>query len=48
MVQGTANRTATLVRQVMDNAAGDRRVSNITGHPLTGATEPALEQVFKY
>jgi catalase len=38
----------TLVRQVMDDAARDRLVSNITGHLLNGVTEPVLERAFQY
>jgi catalase len=47
-VRGTANRTATLVRQVIHNTAGDRLASDITGRLLAGVTEPVLEQAFKY
>jgi catalase len=38
----------TLVRQVMDDAARDRLVSNIAGHLLDGVTEPVLERAFQY
>jgi catalase len=38
----------TLVRQVMDDAARDRLVGNITGHLLNGVTEPVLERAFQY
>jgi catalase len=38
----------TLVRQVMDDAARDRLVSNITGHLLNCVTEPVLERAFQY
>jgi catalase len=38
----------TLVRQVMDDAARDRLVSNVTGHLLNGVTEPVLERAFQY
>jgi catalase len=37
-----------MVRQVMDDAARDRLVSNITGHLLNGVTEPVLERAFQY
>jgi catalase len=38
----------TLVRQVMDDAARDRLVSNIVGHLLNGVTEPVLVRAFQY
>jgi catalase len=38
----------TMVRQVLDDAARDRLVSNITGHLLNGVTEPVLERAFQY
>jgi catalase len=38
----------TLVREVLDDAARDRLVSNITGHLLGGVTEPVLERAFQY
>jgi catalase len=38
----------TLVRDVMDDAARDRLVSNIAGHLLNGVTEPVLERAFQY
>jgi catalase len=38
----------TLVRQVMDDAARDRLVSNVTGHLLNGVTEPVLQRAFQY
>jgi catalase len=38
----------TLVRQVMDDAARDRLVSNIAGHLLGGVTGPVLERTFQY
>jgi len=37
-----------LVRDVMDDAARDRLVSNIVGHLLGGVTEPVLERAFDY
>jgi catalase len=38
----------TLVRQIMDDAARDRLVSNIVGHLLNGVTEPVLVRAFQY
>jgi catalase len=38
----------TLVRDVLDDAARDRLVSNIVGHLLDGVTEPVLERAFQY
>jgi catalase len=38
----------TLVRDVLDDAARDRLVSNITGHLLNGVTEPVLQRAFQY
>ncbi|HKC28539.1 MAG TPA: catalase, partial [Jatrophihabitans sp.] len=38
----------TLVREVMDDAARERLVSNIVGHLLDGVTEPVLERAFEY
>jgi catalase len=38
----------TLVREVMDDAARDRLVSNVTGHLRNGVTEPVLERAFQY
>jgi catalase len=38
----------TLVREVLDDAARGRLVSNITGHLLGGVTEPVLERAFQY
>src|SRR5207302_8183254 len=37
-----------LVREVMDDAARDRLVSNIVGILLNGVTEPVLERAFWY
>jgi catalase len=37
-----------LVREVMDDAARDRLVSNIVGQLLNGVTEPVLERTFGY
>jgi catalase len=38
----------TLVREVLDDAARARLVSNITGHLLEGVTEPVLQRAFEY
>jgi catalase len=38
----------TLVREVLDDAARDRLVSNIVGHLLNGVTEPVLQRAFQY
>jgi catalase len=38
----------TLVRDVLDDAARDRLVSNIVGHLLDGVTDPVLERAFQY
>jgi len=38
----------TLVREVMDDAARDRLVSNIVGALLNGVTEPVLERAFEF
>ncbi|WP_261342524.1 catalase-related domain-containing protein [Botrimarina colliarenosi] len=38
----------TLVREVMDDAARDRLVSNVVGHLKQGVTEPVLELAFEY
>ena len=38
----------TLVRDVMDDAARDRLVSNVAGHLLKGVTEEVLQRVFEY
>jgi catalase len=38
----------TLVRQVMDDAARERLVSNIVGHLLDGVSEPVLHRAFEY
>ncbi|NGO69636.1 catalase [Streptomyces boncukensis] len=38
----------TLVRQVMDDAARDRLVGNISGHLLNGVSEPVLERALQY
>ncbi|GAB3249964.1 catalase [Kineosporia babensis] len=38
----------TLVREVMDEAARERLVTNIVGHLLNGVTEPILARAFDY
>ena len=38
----------TLVREVMDDAARDRLVSNVVGHLKEGVTVPVLERAFEY
>ncbi|QNG18049.1 catalase [Rhodococcus triatomae] len=38
----------TLVREVFDDAARDRLVSNVVGHLLDGVTEPVLGRAFEY
>ncbi len=39
----------TMVREVLDDAARDRLVSNIVGHLLSGVTEPVLlQRAFEY
>ena len=38
----------TLVRDVMDDAARDRLVSNVVGHLADGVTRPVLERAFEY
>jgi catalase len=38
----------TLVREVLDDAARDRLVSNIVGHLSDGVTEPVLTRAFEY
>jgi catalase len=38
----------TMVREVLDDAARDRLVSNIVGHLLEGVTEPVLQRAFEY
>jgi catalase len=38
----------TMVREVLDDAARDRLVSNIVGHLLKGVTEPVLQRAFEY
>jgi catalase len=38
----------TMVREVLDDAARDRLVSNIAGHLRNGVTEPVLQRAFQY
>jgi catalase len=38
----------TMVREVLDDAARERLVTNITGHLLNGVTEPVLARAFEY
>jgi catalase len=38
----------TMVRDVLDDAARDRLVSNIVGHLSDGVTEPVLQRAFEY
>ena len=38
----------TMYREVLDDAARERLVSNITGHLLKGVTEPVLQRAFQY
>jgi catalase len=38
----------TLVREVLDDAARERLVSNVVGHLLNGVTEPVLQRAFQY
>ena len=38
----------TMYRTVLDDAARERLVSNITGHLLKGVTEPVLQRAFQY
>ncbi|MFF7633660.1 catalase [Kitasatospora sp. NPDC008050] len=38
----------TMVRQVLDDAARERLVSNVAGHLLKGVSEPVLERALQY
>jgi catalase len=38
----------TMVREVLDDAARERLVSNVVGHLLNGVTEPVLQRTFQY
>ena len=37
-----------MVREVLDDAARERLVSNVVGHLLDGVTEPVLQRAFQY
>jgi catalase len=37
-----------MVREVLDDAARDRLVSNVVGHLKDGASEPVPERAFEY
>ncbi|MGF7123069.1 catalase [Rhodococcus sp. AG1013] len=45
---GDFTQAGTLVREVLDDAARERLVSNIVGHALGGVSEPVLQRVFEY
>ena len=45
---GAFGQPGTMVREVLDDAARDRLVSNIVGHLLDGVTEPVLQCAFGY
>ena len=38
----------TMVREVLDDAARDRLVSNVSGHLSKGVSEPVLLRAFEY
>jgi catalase len=38
----------TMVRDVLDDAARERLVTNIAGHLLNGVSEPVLNRAFEY
>jgi catalase len=38
----------TMVRDVLDDAARERVVSNVVGHLLNGVTEPVLQRALQY
>jgi len=42
------SQAGTMVREVLDDAARERLVSNIVGHLLNGVTEPVLVRAFDY
>jgi catalase len=42
------SQAGTLVREVMDDAARERLVSNVAGHLLKGVSEQVLERAFEY
>ena len=37
-----------MVRKVLDDAARDRLVSNVSGHLANGVSRPVLERAFAY
>ncbi len=45
---GDFNQAGDLVRNVLDDAARDRMVGNISGHLLNGVSEPILVKAFDY
>ncbi|RZL67386.1 MAG: tetratricopeptide repeat protein, partial [Rhodococcus sp. (in: high G+C Gram-positive bacteria)] len=45
---GDFTQAGTLVREVLDDAARERLVSNIVGHALAGVSEEVLLRVFEY
>ncbi len=45
---GDFTQAGTLYREVLDDDARERLVSNIVGHVLGGVTEPVLSRVFEY
>ena len=45
---GDFNQAHDLVTKVMDDAARERLVNNVTGHVLDGVEEPVLSRVFEY
>ncbi|MYM19475.1 catalase [Brevibacterium sp. 5221] len=45
---GDFNQAGELVRNVLDDAARDRMVGNISGHLLNGVREPVLSRAFQY
>lgn len=38
----------TMVREVLDDAARERLVSNVVGHLLNGVSEPVVQRAFEY
>jgi catalase len=38
----------TMVREVLDDAARERLISNVVGHLLGGVSDPVLERAFGY
>ncbi|MEJ5914880.1 catalase [Pseudokineococcus sp. 1T1Z-3] len=42
------SQAGTLVRDVMDDGARERLVTNVSGHLLNGVSEPVLERAFAY